>query len=333
MRKYLLPQKRFYKANLHCHTICSDGTLTSEQIKEEYQKEGYSIVAFTDHEFIVDRSYLSDDNFLALNGYEYSVTRPGFKTFDDAVCYHINFIAVRPDIKKQIGWNPRNIWFDHKGYADNVEYTGDIYTKEYSLKEVNRLIETALKNGFIAAYNHPRWSLHLPEDYLGLKGLFGMEVYNTGCGVCSGDSYADYENMCERGVELAPLACDDNHNRGGIEGLRTPCSDSFGGYTMIAAESLSYEEVISSLISGGLYASTGAELKGLYIEDGMVHTECSAVSSVAFYFGGRRWHTVCSDKDDILKASCKIPDDAKYIRVALSTTDGKRAFSKAYFKF
>ena len=35
---------KFYKANLHCHTVISDGKLTKEQIKEEYQKRGYSIV-------------------------------------------------------------------------------------------------------------------------------------------------------------------------------------------------------------------------------------------------------------------------------------------------
>ena len=26
---------KFYKANLHCHTVISDGKLTKEQIKEE----------------------------------------------------------------------------------------------------------------------------------------------------------------------------------------------------------------------------------------------------------------------------------------------------------
>ena len=35
MRKYLLPEEgHFYKANLHCHSNISDGSLTPEQIKE-----------------------------------------------------------------------------------------------------------------------------------------------------------------------------------------------------------------------------------------------------------------------------------------------------------
>ena len=46
MIKYLLPKEgKFYKANLHCHTTLSDGKLTPEQVKEEYMKRGYSIVA------------------------------------------------------------------------------------------------------------------------------------------------------------------------------------------------------------------------------------------------------------------------------------------------
>lgn len=34
---YLLPKEgTFYKANLHCHTVVSDGDLTPEQVKEAY---------------------------------------------------------------------------------------------------------------------------------------------------------------------------------------------------------------------------------------------------------------------------------------------------------
>ena len=34
MRKYLLPEGgNFYKANLHCHTVLSDGAMTPEEVK------------------------------------------------------------------------------------------------------------------------------------------------------------------------------------------------------------------------------------------------------------------------------------------------------------
>ena len=68
MRKYLLPENgKFYKANLHCHTTVSDGRLAPEQVKEAYMAEGYSVIAYTDHDVMIPHPELCDENFLALN--------------------------------------------------------------------------------------------------------------------------------------------------------------------------------------------------------------------------------------------------------------------------
>ena len=49
--KELLPEAgKFYKGNLHSHTIVSDGIMTPEQSKRAYKERGYQILAFTDHE-------------------------------------------------------------------------------------------------------------------------------------------------------------------------------------------------------------------------------------------------------------------------------------------
>ena len=37
---HLLPQCTQHKANLHSHTVCSDGRLTPEQTKEVYMRHG-----------------------------------------------------------------------------------------------------------------------------------------------------------------------------------------------------------------------------------------------------------------------------------------------------
>ena len=65
--------KQQYKANLHCQSTCSDGRLTPEQLKEEYKKRGYSIVAFTDHEHVIDNSHLNDEEFLAITSCELAI--------------------------------------------------------------------------------------------------------------------------------------------------------------------------------------------------------------------------------------------------------------------
>ena len=71
--RYLLPDtKKYYKANLHTHSTVSDGKLTPEEVKAEYKKLGYSILALTDHSVIVNHQHLNDPDFLMLTGAEIS---------------------------------------------------------------------------------------------------------------------------------------------------------------------------------------------------------------------------------------------------------------------
>ena len=94
---------KFYKANLHCHTVISDGKLTKEQIKEEYQKRGYSIVAFTDHRTYGYHPELTDENFIALAGIEVDVSENPEKCggWPHAKCYHLNFYDEHPEEGKE----------------------------------------------------------------------------------------------------------------------------------------------------------------------------------------------------------------------------------------
>ena len=66
-----LPQ---YKANLHAHTTYSDGNFTPLQVKEHYKANGYSAVAFTDHDIFVFHDELKDEGFIPLHGYEMEIT-------------------------------------------------------------------------------------------------------------------------------------------------------------------------------------------------------------------------------------------------------------------
>ena len=85
---------KFYKANLHCHTIVSDGGMTPEQVKDYYQKHVYSIVAFTDHNKFVLHDDLKDANFLPIAGFEadfHILTKEGVPS-RLRTC-HLNFFA------------------------------------------------------------------------------------------------------------------------------------------------------------------------------------------------------------------------------------------------
>lgn len=71
MKKYFIdPNKKQYKANLHCHSNLSDGKLTPEELAQAYKSRGYSILAITDHERPKNHSNLTSDDFLMITGYE-----------------------------------------------------------------------------------------------------------------------------------------------------------------------------------------------------------------------------------------------------------------------
>ena len=104
MKKSLFPEKgRFYKANLHNHTVFSDGNETPEEIKEIYRKQGYQIVAYTDHDVMIPHSELTDSEFLALTGVEYEFTeeQPSFYAM-----YYFNsslYMPIPEDFIKLVG--------------------------------------------------------------------------------------------------------------------------------------------------------------------------------------------------------------------------------------
>lgn len=189
--KYLLPKEgTFYKANLHCHSTHSDGRLTVQKIKEVYKEHGYSIVAFSDHNKLINHMDLCDENFLPITSIEIDIT-DNTKAWPYAPTYHINFFSKEPYAEKFI----------------DVE-------RKYDVNVINDMIKRANESGFLAQYNHPRWSFQNASDFLPLKGLFGFEIFNTGCEVEMFDGYGDYEYemYVMHGNRCACVATDDNHN-------------------------------------------------------------------------------------------------------------------------
>ena len=161
MKKYLLPEnKKCYKANLHSHSTISDGNYTLEELKDLYKSAGYSILAYTDHEVLVLHNELTDDEFLALSGYE-------VQTYGDMELpkrmrrvNHLNFYPKDKFNNKMPFFNLDDVMrLDKLPDYSKAVYDGDGNEyKEYSVEGINRLIEKACKAGFIVSYNHPTWS-------------------------------------------------------------------------------------------------------------------------------------------------------------------------------
>ena len=71
MRKYLIEDKKYYKANLHSHSKYSDGRLSLEENIKDYKAKGYNIYAVTDHCYTENfHERFTTDDFVVINGYE-----------------------------------------------------------------------------------------------------------------------------------------------------------------------------------------------------------------------------------------------------------------------
>ena len=108
MRKYLLPENgNFYKANLHSHSNLSDGKLSPEEMKALYKKHGYSVIAYTDHDMLIPHHDLTDDDFLALSGFEVEINQDGSPLKKTDKTCHLCFIAKSSDMDIQPCWHEK----------------------------------------------------------------------------------------------------------------------------------------------------------------------------------------------------------------------------------
>ena len=339
MRKYLLPEKgNFYKANLHCHSTISDGGLTPEQIKEVYMSRGYSIVAYTDHHLFVRHNDLTDENFLALNGYEADVTEPGAGKpwFRRKTC-HLCFIALDPETDYQPVFHRGK--FLTKYLENNPDAKFDKsrpdYVRVYSHEGVNDMIKKAKEGGFYVTYNHPTWSLEQYPEYIGYEGMDAMELVNNASVRYGYDEYNPhaYEDLLKAGRRIAAVYADDNHSRV----LEDVMTDMCGGFVMIKADKLEYKTITDAMKRGDYYASMGPEIKEAYIEDGKLYVKTSPVRQICMNYGYRAKGIKKAEKGEtITEAVIDIRADVAeaedtYFRISLIDREGLRADTRAYF--
>ena len=336
MRKYLLPENgNFYKANLHCHTNISDGTLSPEEMKKQYMEKGYSIIAYTDHNIMLPHEDLNEENFLALTGFEWDVTEKGAPRGQDKCC-HICLIALEPDNLIQPCWNRVVDEFFHgngRKYKHLVKFdeTKPDHERVYTPECINEVIKEGRDNGFFVTYNHPVWSQEDYRDYIAYENLNAMEICNFASFNAGYPDYNPkvYDDMLRSGKRIFAIAADDNHN---YRDKNSKYYDSFGGFTVIKAEKLEYRTITKALEDGNFYASMGPEIKALWYEDGKIHIECSDAERIDFHFGIRKACTFKADEGQFINmAECEVPDYSVYVRATVWDKNGKPANTNAYF--
>ena len=331
---YLIsPEKKQYKANLHCHSTLSDGRLTPEQLKEIYKSHDYDILAITDHETPKSHYELSEPDFLMLTGYECYIRRlPNCKYDRFAPEIHMNLFARRPDNETVICYNKAHCKYMDESLHEGLVKAGPQGDREYSVENISEYIRIAKENGYLVAYNHPCWSMEAEADVLAYEGYFSMEMCNYGAYLENRYEYnaALYDKMLCAGKRVFCHSADDNHNKYPVG---HPECDSCGAFTMILADELSYDSEIGAMETGEMYSSMGPRFHEVSLEGDQLHIECSDVVSVYVYYGSKKPSRIIAGKGETLtSADFTIDPKARYVRVSIQDSQGRAADTRGYFR-
>lgn len=331
---YLIsPNKKQFKANLHSHTVHSDGKLTPEEMKAAYKANGYSVLAITDHETPKDHTALSEPDFLMLTGYE-AYIRPDpdcvYNAFQPEV--HLNLFARDPHNTACVCYNPWCCKYMPKEEQEALTKVGSQRRREYTTAYVNEFIRTARENGYLVSYNHPVWSMESEERILAYEGCFSLELVNGSSNVSNQMEYNGplYDKLLRSGKRMFIHSADDNHNS---RPFGDPKCDSFVGATVLLADELTYDNVIDAMESGEMYSTMGPTFKEVSFDGEKVHVECSGVVAIVCHVGSKApAHALAEEGETITSADLKINPNARYIRISVKDEQGRYADTRGYFR-
>lgn len=222
-----------YRANLHTHTTTSDGQFTPQQVIGFYSMRGYDVLNFSDHRKTNDLAGLDGKGMTLLSGIELHPRHPRFDFW--------HLLAV------------------------NVPYgfPGEFETAQEAVDAVNAA-------GGLIFGAHPYWCGIRSEELLALKGLAGIEVYNTSTRYIGKDlNMQIWDELLDAGWICPAIAVDDNHSM----------QDLFHGWTMILAEDKSPASLVDALKKGNYYATQGPEFTRIEQDGYMLHAEFTEVVS------------------------------------------------------
>ena len=119
-------------------------------------------------------------------------------------------------------------------------------------------------------------------------------------------------------MNVVPVGGDDNHSEREIG----------KAWTMIKAPELTYDALIKAYKNGDSYASSGAEIKELYVEDGKACIRVSPNSTIHFKSEGRFIATVYNK--DYAEFELNEARLGRYFYFEVKDANGNLAFTRAY---
>lgn len=311
-----------YKGNLHAHSTISDGRLTPAEVVADFRAHGYQFLCLSEHDVFTDfSSEFDDEGFIVLPGIEASAYLFADESCDRYArirCHHMHGILGTDEM---IAAAPAR--FEHGERLEPLIYHGS-----WDGLSVARTVRDELaRRGCAVMYNHPIWSRIEPEDILGLDGIFGIEVFNYDTVNEGGDGTDTvyWDLLLRRGVAVGGIASDDSHHV-------TAFDDVFGGWVVVCTESLTRDALVRALMAGAYYSSSGPEIHGFGIREGVLWVDCSPCERVTMVAGGPiggNRTVIAPDGDTLEHVEFTLSGHETYVRLECTDASGKTAWTCA----
>lgn len=304
--------RKWYKGNLHTHSLWSDGDEFPEMIMDWYKTRGYHFLALTDHNrlaegekwIVVPKSRIYEegfDRYLKKYGEEWVTFKRDtgriqvrLKTYDEyrTLFEDENFLVIRSEeVSDRFEGKPMHM------NATNVQHVikpqGGNSMAELMQRNVDAVLQQRKETGvpMIPHINHPNYYFAITaEDFINLKGERFFEVFNGHPKVYNyGDStHAGVEYMWDE-INIAysrknqpflyALASDDSHH---YHLMGSQYSNAGRGWIMVLADSLNPSSLIRAMEAGDFYATTGVTLEDVTVKEHSLHVKVKEEQGVKY---------------------------------------------------
>jgi len=317
------PAVRWWKGNLHTHSLWSDGDDFPEMVADWYKTHGYDFLAISDHNKLHEGSWyaIATNHTVAGAALPRYLRRFGSNWVEQIEEKGVQMVRLKTlaeyrklfeapnrflliqaeEVTAKFGRFPVHL------IASNIREfvkprSGDSVL-DVMQNNVNAVLEQRERTGvpMMVHLAHPNfgWAV-TAEDMIQLKGERFFEVYNGHPLVHNdGDAiHASTERMWDiinthriaerRDLPLLGLAVDDAHH---YRKFSTASANAGRGWVMVRATELNAESIVRALEAGEFYASSGVELGDVRWKDNKLTVNMTARPDETFttqFIGTRR---------------------------------------------
>lgn len=299
--------KRWYKGNLHTHTVNSDGDSTPHEVATWYREHGYQFLVLSDHNHLTEITGLNaihaaKEKFLLIPGEEVT----------DA--YN----------RKPIHVNAYNL----------AELVAPQHGQSVSATIQNN-VDAIRRANAIPSLNHPnfQWAV-TAQDLLAVNNLTLFEIYNGhptvnnrgGGGFQSLDEM--WDTLLTAGKRVHGIAVDDAHN---FKTIGQQFSNPGRGWICVQTESLTTANITQAINNGQFYASTGPILSNVTATPREYKIEINPRPEEKFttWFIGENGKTLARSYDT--NPTYTFTANDKYVRARVESSFGSTAWTQPAF--